>query len=365
MGTFHTLRLESKIMHTTKHSDISFVRRVLIAACLITGCVFAIRAASPRAEAVRQNIKSQTSAGVGPQATSKPELVTRNIEDIRLGQRVVGTNPLREQTQAPSQIDPESWRVVRLTMQKDTEYELAFLRPLSWFRANDVHVGGSIHLELPELGLNGPAEVLAIEPCPEIEPDDGTGRNVVTGTMAHQRIGILNLSITGLNEPLGVTDTHPFWSETRQDFVKAGMLQAGERFRTLTGESATLTKIEPRRGPPEMVFNLEVDGEHVYSVAGSGLLVHNNGCREVTIQPNKRVTISQEILSFDEAVDAAKQGADILADSRGTALRIAEEAAEGGEVLFHDGSRAYTGVMRGAHFHPINQLGEKLGHILF
>ena len=93
--------------------------------------------------------------------------------------------------------------------------------------------------------------------------------------MAHPGDNILYMDITGLDEPLGVTDTHPIWSETRQDFVLADQLKVGEQFRTLNGESATLTKIHPHRGPPQMVFNLEVDGEHVYTVAGHGLLVHN------------------------------------------------------------------------------------------
>ncbi|MFN9970069.1 MAG: polymorphic toxin-type HINT domain-containing protein, partial [Phycisphaerae bacterium] len=91
----------------------------------------------------------------------------------------------------------------------------------------------------------------------------------------HPGANIVYLEITGLDEPLGVTDTHPIWSETRQDFVVAGQLEIGEQFRTVTGQSATLTKIHPHRGPPEMVFNLEVDGQHVYHVASSGLLVHN------------------------------------------------------------------------------------------
>ena len=63
--------------------------------------------------------------------------------------------------------------------------------------------------------------------------------------MAHPGDNILYLDITGLDEPLGVTDTHPIWSETRQDFVVAGQLEVGEQFRTLTGESATLTKTHP------------------------------------------------------------------------------------------------------------------------
>ena len=92
----------------------------------------------------------------------------------------------------------------------------------------------------------------------------------------HSTANIVYLDIAGLEEPLGVTDTHPIWSETRQDFVVAGQLQIGEQFRTVTGQTATLTKIHPHRGPPEMVFNLEVDGQHVYHVASSGLLVHNS-----------------------------------------------------------------------------------------
>ena len=155
------------------------------------------------------------------------------------------------------------------------EYDLSFLRSLSWIESTGAQVGHSIHMELLEMGLDGPAQVVAFERCPEIEPDDGTGRNVVTGPMAHPGDNILYLDITDLDEPLGVTDTHPIWSETRQDFVVAGQLEVGEQFRTLTGESATLTKISPHRGPPETVFSLEVDGEHVYAVAGSGLLVHN------------------------------------------------------------------------------------------
>ena len=125
------------------------------------------------------------------------------------------------------------------------------------------------------MGLNGPARVVGIDPCPMIEPDNGTGRNVVTGTMAHPGANIVYLDITGLDEPLGVTDTHPIWSETRQDFVVAGQLEIGEQFRTVTGQTATLTRIHPHRGPPEMVFNLEVDGQHVYCMANRGLLVHS------------------------------------------------------------------------------------------
>jgi hypothetical protein len=243
-----------------------------------SGLFFAFGAASPNASAVSEGSSRPILCPsiVDMTEANDSALVTQNIEHIRLGQRVVGTNPLREQTQSASNINPQNWRAVSLRMnQQGVTYDLKFLRPLSWLQAAGADVGKSIHVELHELGLDGPAEVLAIDPCPEIEPDDGTGLHVVTGTMAHPAANILHLDITGVDEPLGVTATHPIWSETRHDFIKAGELEIGEQFRTLTGESATLTAIHPHRGPPETVFNLEVDAEHVYLVADGGLLVHN------------------------------------------------------------------------------------------
>jgi hypothetical protein len=129
-----------------------------------------------------------------------------------------------------------------------------------------------IHLALPELGAVGPAEVLAIEPCPPLA--SGPGRTV-TGTFAHSAADVLDLEIEGLDTRLGCTANHPFWSEDRQDFVPAGSLTIGEHLRTESGTLRQVTRITPRRGPPVAVFNLEVDAEHVYYVSTAGVLVHN------------------------------------------------------------------------------------------
>ena len=204
-------------------------------------------------------------------------LSTTSIEEIRLGQRVVGRNPLRHETSSPSCITPESWRLLKLSMfEYGVAYDLQFLRSTEWLRHERATVGGTIHLKLPEIGLDGPAEVIAISPCPSIESDDGTGRQVVTGLMSHPAANILDITITGLDEPLGVTTTHPIWSETRQHFVQAGALQEGEQLRSATGEVARIVRITPHRGPPQPVYNLEVNAEHVYHVAETGLLVHNS-----------------------------------------------------------------------------------------
>ncbi len=215
--------------------------RLAITACLVAGCAFTLRALTPDVIATPATIAAANSHRPVHSPAAPGEL---------------------SQPRAPSDSASTS----------STEPQLVTKN----IDATGAKVGGSIHMELHEMGLNGPAEVVGIDACPQIEADDGTGRNVVTGTMAHAGANILYLDITGLDEPLGVTDTHPIWSETRQDFVVAGQLEVGEQFRTLTGESATLTKIHPHRGPPELVFNLEVDAEHVYAVAGNGLLVHND-----------------------------------------------------------------------------------------
>ena len=208
---------------------------------------------------------------------TETKLKTTSIEDIRLGQRVTGRNPLREQTQSPSDITPENWRAIKLTMHAyGVRYDLAFLRSLDWLQATGAEPGTEIHLSLPEMGLDGPALVESIDACPPIERDDGTGRMIVTGTMRHPASNILDVSITGMDEPLGVTDTHPIWSDTRQTFITAGQLQPGEHLRSETGVISQVTRITPRRGPPEHVYNLEVNAEHVYQVGQTGLLVHND-----------------------------------------------------------------------------------------
>ncbi|MDP1562757.1 MAG: hypothetical protein Q8M16_15375 [Pirellulaceae bacterium] len=57
--------------------------------------------------------------------------------------------------------------------------EITMLRPLEWLEAHQAQVGGSIHLDMPELGATGQARVLGIYPCPAIQ--EGPGQ-VVTET---------------------------------------------------------------------------------------------------------------------------------------------------------------------------------------
>ena len=243
-----------------------------------------------------------TDAAIQPQAKpitrtkldeAKPsqQLLTRSIEQVQLGQRLVGKNPLRHETSLPSNIHPKTWRTIRLTMTQDgVHYDLTFLRSLDWLQAAGAATGGTIELHLPEMGLSGPALVESILSCPTLEADDGSGRMVVTGTIQHVAGNIIDLGIAALAAPIGVTDTHLMWSEDRQDFVPAGQLQIGESLRSFSGTLSHVTRINPRTGPPQLVYNLEVDGEHVYCVSSAGVLAHN-ACP----------------ISMDDALDRAQQ----------------------------------------------------------
>ena len=60
----------------------------------------------------------------------------------------------------------------------DNRVEIELLRSVDWLE-DGVHVGGSVFLDMPEMGICEDAEVVAIEPCPEIAPGDG---QLITGT---------------------------------------------------------------------------------------------------------------------------------------------------------------------------------------
>lgn len=130
-----------------------------------------------------------------------------------------------------------------------------------------------IDLDLPELGAAGTAIVNELVPASAIEP--GPGR-VVTATFAHPpATQVLDVRLEGEPEPIGVTANHLFWSENDARFVPIGDIAVGQPVRTVSGQTKRIVSKLPRPGPNH-VYNLEVDGEHVYFVGDQGLLVHNS-----------------------------------------------------------------------------------------
>ncbi|MFN6108067.1 MAG: polymorphic toxin-type HINT domain-containing protein, partial [Planctomycetaceae bacterium] len=261
----------------------------------------------------------------------------RAIETIQTGQRVLARNPELAGVELPDAlVDPATWVNIRLRMPKPTGdfLEITLLRPVEWLaehlaqataldgeypqalvesRGTDSTSGSTtvssvmptvdppelspgmvepitgdsstaspwIFLTLHELEAVGPAEIVEVGPCPELEPGEG---RLGTGTFSHQSGEVFDIAVDGLSEPIGCTGAHPFWSEDRHAFIPARDLVPGETVRTESGTLRQITRITPRRGPPVPVFNLEVDAEHVYFVSVDGVLVHN-ACGNLLADP--------------------------------------------------------------------------------
>ena len=203
------------------------------------------------------------------------EKLTR-IEELQVGERIRSDAPTEEfDLQFGTDIIRSEWRKVTLVAPKrdGSSAGVVLLRPLPWLTEHQADVGGTVFISVPECGIDGHANVLAIEPCPEIEPAGDLGGRVITGTFRHQVSASISLSIAGQAEPILCTGNHPFWSDDRQDFVRADSLQPNETLRTTYG-TTTVTSLSHIPGSTA-VYNLEIHGTHVYHVGTSGVLVHN------------------------------------------------------------------------------------------
>ena len=148
--------------------------------------------------------------------------------------------------------------------------DIRLIRSVDWIEKHNAKVGGEIFLDLPHMGARGFARVVAIESCPPL--GQGAGR-LVTGTFRHTSGEVYDLKLASESNAIGVTATHPFWSVDRNGWVSAIDLQIGEKLKTLEG--TTVVESLVRRPGSEPVYNIEVEGDHVYRVGESGVLVHN------------------------------------------------------------------------------------------
>ena len=213
-------------------------------------------------------------------------LRTKNIEDIRVGDRVVAGNPEMAEDELPfdSAIDPVTWKLVRLRAEDYWDdgtvdiIDVDALQPPEWLHEHQAKVGAMVPIPLDLVEMDMPAEmhaeIVAIEPCPEIE--DGAGRVVLT-TVNHLNRIVMELTVrdvVGDQTKIRPTAPHRFYSDTRRDWVATRNLQPGEVLRGLDGP---LTVVGLERVPgTHRVYNMTVEGEHVYRVSKLGALVHNS-----------------------------------------------------------------------------------------
>ena len=240
------------------------------------------------------------------------------IDTVDVGDRVAVYYAEAPAGCVEAEIDPETWRRFELSVPEPDggTTRVVLLRPADWSQGRELALGDVIPLSLSELGVDGPATVVAIDPCPVIEP--GLGR-VVTATFAHSSGSVLDLYLDGDDRPLGVTANHPVYSADRRAFVPAGELRVGECLRTADG-TAAVTALEPRPDR-EPVFNLEIDGEHVYHVGHAAILVHNQkGPKTVGVSRSRYPQSAQHI---DDAQRAGRPST-LTVDRAGASGRRAE-----------------------------------------
>lgn len=284
---------------------------------------------------VERTDQSTMLASLESTRSTHPAASTRRIESIRVGERVLAENPeiAPEERARWQEPDWQDWLHLTLQMPLPTDQEgadppildIEILRPEQWVldqlgvivaQRDDVAVVGenesfefadsetalvpysplrptyryvaemyaiaevanaevlglTVDIDLPEMGAVGTAMVSAIQPCPPVKSSAG---QVVTATFAHPPTRqVLDVVFEGESDAIGVTDNHLFWSEDRQAFVAIGQMESGERVVTFHGDTKRIESRLPRPGP-QLVYNLEVYGEHVYFVGQQGLLVHN------------------------------------------------------------------------------------------
>lgn len=150
--------------------------------------------------------------------------------------------------------------------------KVGMLRSLEWLEeAGITEVGDVVEMDLEEMGVEGDFQVMAIDPCPVIE--EGPGRLVV---------GVHELKLQEVEQPIEVTPGHTFWSPDRGeggDWLPAGELQVGQR--VLVHGGCAVVEGWQKKGE-EGVCNIEVEGAHCYRVGVDGVLVHNASCPSIT-----------------------------------------------------------------------------------
>jgi RHS repeat-associated protein len=229
---------------------------------------------------------------------------TTPIEQVDLGQRVITdamqiAGSLDEQAQAacPSEVN-EAWKRLTLVVdgQLDGEDFIAeTLKSPQWMAENHAQVGGTVWMEVRELGIASFARVLAIEEAPEIEAGPGC---VVLSRFTRENHNLIELHL-GSGEKLELTDTHLLYSATRDQWVSAGSLWEGEY---LQGAFATVPVLamEWVEGGRQ-VFNLEVERDHRYVVGDARVLAHNAKpggprCTGLTRAQSRNITKIDDII---------------------------------------------------------------------
>ncbi|MFI7523948.1 polymorphic toxin-type HINT domain-containing protein [Micromonospora globbae] len=149
--------------------------------------------------------------------------------------------------------------------------------------------GGCLHSFAPSTAVlladgtrRAISEVKAGDLVLATDPETGeTTKKPVTDLHKNQDTALTNLTVlteAGKLATLHTTQHHPFWSETRGDWIDAQDLQPTERLHTATGETLLVSKVHNFTGDQTMRDLTVADIHTYYVVAGeTPVLVHNCG----------------------------------------------------------------------------------------
>ncbi|MDO4557175.1 MAG: polymorphic toxin-type HINT domain-containing protein [Lachnospiraceae bacterium] len=246
-----------------------------------------------------QNEVSATSSLANAEKTN-PSVHRAKIQDIQLGERVVGKNPQENDgldesilTEIPharynllfkkpdgtySYIEllcPKNWLetekiILREVLETTTSDEL-LKNAIRQKSSDGKDCNIEVYIDFSEMGTVGRATLISIKE--NIEIKEGPG-NVVTNRFRHIANNVIDLLFEGVDK-IGCTVNHPIWSVDREAFIEADKLVEGERVLLYNGETRRVVQKQPRPGP-QYVNNLEVFGEHVYHVTLNRVLAHND-----------------------------------------------------------------------------------------
>jgi hypothetical protein len=239
---------------------------------------------TPRESAPQRDLSWTTLAVAATQSLHR----TRNIEDIRVGQRVVARNPdlTDAERRAATAVDPATWKLVGLHAESrwpdgtlDT-FEIEALQPPKWLAEHRARVGAVVPIptDLAEMGVpeDLSATVVSLAHCPTIEAGPGS---VVLTTINHFNNLVFELTLAdsdGHEQSVRPTGWHNFHRQEGDAWVSAADLREGDVLRALDGP-LVVVGLKRIRGT-HRVYNMTVEGEHVYYVSRAALLGHNVGC---------------------------------------------------------------------------------------
>ena len=195
------------------------------------------------------------------------------IEEVPLGSRIATKNPepwTVDRRVTPS--DEANLRVIVAEVIRDdgTHVGIELLRSVEYINQLGLVANSRLYMELSELNVAGWVQVHSIDPCPPL--CEGPG-NLVTGRFVTVQAANIVRATFSDGTILTGTDIHPVWSLDKQDWVPLGELSFGEQVHS---NDVPLSLVDSEViGRPQDVYNIEVDGQHVYQVGDAGVLVHN------------------------------------------------------------------------------------------